>query len=293
MWKNFFYTAFWFFLSSFVFTPNLVAKEQDYSKNLDGKIHPISRELGSGTRAAFSELFKITKKVNGKKVDDISAHIEVTNATAVAMGSVMRDVRSIGYISLGSLNPNLKAIGINGIKPSVENIKNKTYPIMRDFYVVYKKDANPILRDLLRFIASKQGVKIIQKMGYVPLSDEAEDYHSKDLSGKLSIAGSSSISPLMEVFISEYMELNKKVKIILMQSDSTTGLSSVQNGLCDLGMVSREVSSSELKEGFVASSIAKDAIVIVVNPKNPIETLSTDQIKKIYTYAITHWEDLK
>ncbi len=272
---------------------NLLSAEQIESKAISGKIHPLSRELGSGTRSAFVELFGIVRKVDAKKIDNVSLYIEITNATAVMMGAVMRDLRSIGYISMGSLNPRLKALSINGIEPNIENIKNKTYPIMRDFYVVYHKQSSNILKDLLSFISSKEGAEIIQAMGYIPLSDQVSNYQSRNLSGSLAIAGSSSISPLMEVLISAYMKKNNGVKITLMQSDSTTGLSSVKSGLSDMGMVSRKVLDQELEGGFIANSIAKDAIVIIVNPNNPISNLDSSQIQKIYTHQITRWEELR
>ena len=277
----------------YLFFANIALAEQIKPEPLNGKIHPLSRELGSGTRSAFVELFGIIKRVDKKKIDDISRYVEITNATAVMMGAVMRDLRSMGYISIGAMNPRLKALKINGIEANIQNIKNKTYPIMRDFYVVYHKHSSEILEDLLSFISSKEGIEIIIKMGYVPLSKEAYSYKSKNLNGSLSIVGSSSISPLMEVLISKYMELNKGVRITLMQSDSTTGLSSVKNGLSDLGMVSRRVLDSELEGGFVVSSIAKDAIIIIVHPDNPIDNLSSEQILKIYTHQITRWEELR
>lgn len=253
-------------------------------------IYPISREMGSGTRSAFVDIFEIYKSVNNKKIDAIAQKIEITNSTGIMLTSVANSKNSIGYISLGALNNSIKPISINGVTPSVGNITNKSYTIFRNFNVV-TKISNPLIEDFLAYTLSLEAKPIIQKAGYISVSKG--NFKSKNPRGKLIIAGSSSVTPLMEKLKESYVKINPNADIEISQSDSTIGVNSVIEGIADIGMVSREVKESELKKGVKPQVLAIDGLAIIVNHQNPITNLTKEQVRKIFLGEITTWEQIQ
>lgn len=253
-------------------------------------IFPISREMGSGTRGAFVEIFGIQKEVRNKKVDATIQKAEVTNSTGVMMTTVANSANSIGYISLGSLNDTIKAVSIDGVSPSVQNINNKTYGISRPFNVV-TKTMNPVIEDFLKYALSKEAKGIVEKAGYISVAKDS--YVSTKPSGKIIIAGSSSVTPLMEKLKESYEKINPNVEIEIQQSDSTTGVNSVVEGIADIGMASREIKESELKKGINAQVLAVDGLAVIVNKENPISNLKKEDVRKIFLGEITSWEQVK
>ena len=253
-------------------------------------IFPISREMGSGTRGAFVEIFGIQKEVRNKKVDATTQKAEVTNSTGVMMTTVANSANSIGYISLGSLNETIKAVSIDGVSPSVQNINNKTYGISRPFNVV-TKTMNPVIEDFLKYALSKEAKGIVEKTGYISVAKDS--YVSTKPSGKIIIAGSSSVTPLMEKLKESYEKINPNVEIEIQQSDSTTGVNSVVEGIADIGMASREIKESELKKGINAQVLAIDGLAVIVNKENPISNLKKEDVRKIFLGEITSWEQVK
>lgn len=251
-------------------------------------IHPISREMGSGTRGAFVEIFGIQKEIRGKKVDATTNKAEVTNSTGVMITSITNSKNAIGYISLGSLNDSVKALKIDGIAPSVKTINDKSYKISRPFNLVIK-DSNPLIEDFLGYAINAKSV--IEKAGYIATSNIK--FASKKPTGKLVIAGSSSVTPLMEKLSESYKTINPNATIEVLQSDSTTGVNSVIDNIADIGMVSRELKDAEIKQGIQVKVLAIDGLAIIVNKDNKIDSISKDNIKKIFLGEIQNWEDLK
>lgn len=253
-------------------------------------IHPISREMGSGTRGAFVEIFGIQKEVKGKKIDATTTKAEVTNSTGVMITSIANSKSAIGYISLGSLNDTIKALKVDGVAPSVENINNKSYKISRPFNVVTKEGKDSALAtDFLGYAVNAKAV--IEKAGYIANKDSK--FSSKKPSGKLVIAGSSSVTPLMEKIAESYKSVNPNATIEILQSDSTTGVNSVVEGIADIGMVSREVKESELKRGLKVQVLATDGLAVIVNKANGLDNISKESVKKIFMGELTDWGEVK
>lgn len=250
-------------------------------------IHPISRENGSGTRGAFVEIFQIQKTIGKKKVDATTPKAEVTNSTGVMMVTVANSKNSIGYISLGSLNQTIKALKIDGVAPSIQNIINKTYQAYRPFNVV-TKSTNPLIEDFLGYAINAKN--IIENAGYIATQEQV--FQSKQPKGKLIIAGSSSIAPLMEKLTENYKKINPNATIEVQQSDSTTGVNAVIQNIADIGMVSRDLKDSELKNGIVPQVLAIDGLVIIVNKNNNIDNLSKEQVRKIFMGELKDWNKI-
>ena len=257
-----------------------------------GTINVISREDGSGTRGAFIELFGIQEKKDGEKIDMTTVDASITNSTSVMMTTVAGDENAIGYISLGSLNDTVKAVKIDGAEATAENVANDTYKVSRPFNIVTGEKVSEAAQDFVNYIMSEEGQQIVEDNGYIKADAEAKPYEAADVEGKVVVAGSSSISPVMEKLKEAYEAVNKNVTVEVQQSDSTTGVTSAAEGICDIGMASRELKDEETEMNLTATVIAKDGIAVVVNNENEVEDLTSDQVKAIFTGETTEWEDL-
>ena len=260
------------------------------STSPSGKVSVYSREDGSGTRGAFIELFGIEEKdTNGDKVDLTIPTAAITNSTSVMMTSVAGDANAIGYISLGSLNNTVKALNIDGAEATAENVKSGTYKVARPFNIVTKDGVSDVAQDFIDYIMSSDGQKVVEENGCISVADGAGSYKASGKSGKIVIAGSSSVTPVMEKLAEAYKALNPDVAIEVNQSDSTTGVNMATEGTCDIGMVSRELKDSE--NGVKATVIAQDGIAVIVNPDASVDGLTSDQVKGIYTGELITWEE--
>lgn len=257
-----------------------------------GTINVISREDGSGTRGAFIELFGIQEEKDGEKVDMTTEDASITNSTSVMMTTVAGDENAIGYISLGSLNDTVKAVKIDGAEATAENVADKSYKVSRPFNIVTGEKASEAAQDFVSYIMSADGQQIIEDNGYIKADAEAGAYEATEAEGKVVVAGSSSVSPVMEKLKEAYEAVNKNVTVEVQQSDSTTGVTSAAEGICDIGMASRELKDEEKELGLTATVIAQDGIAVVVNTSNETEDLTSDQVKAIFTGETTEWEDL-
>lgn len=253
-------------------------------------IYPISREMGSGTRGAFVDIFDVKKQIGNKKIDATSKKAEVTNSTGVMITTVANSKNAIGYISLGSLNDTVKAVKIDGVTPSVENVNNKSYTVFRPFNLAVSSN-NELVNDFLAYIGSNLSKNIIQKAGYIAIYDN--EFSSAKPSGKIVVAGSSSITPLMEKLKEGYKLVNPNATIEIQQSDSTTGINSAIEKIADIAMVSREFKDNELKSGLKTQILALDGLAVIVNKENSINSLSKESVKKIFAGEITDWNRVK
>lgn len=252
-------------------------------------INVISREDGSGTRGAFVELVGIQDK---NKVDHTTPTAEITNNTAVMMTTIANNKNAIGYISLGSLNNTVTALKIDGVAATVETVKSKQYPIVRPFIIATKGTPNPAAQDFIAFIMSKSGQDLVEVKGYIGVTTN-HSYQTTAPTGKLTIAGSSSVTPIMERLIEAYQTVNPHVTIDIQQSDSSTGINNVIENICDIGMASRELKSSELNHGLTKTVIALDGIAVIVNNQAPVTALTKEQVKAVFTGEIKTWAALK
>lgn len=256
-----------------------------------GEVSVYSREDGSGTRGAFVELMGIEEKdASGEKVDMTTTSAAITNSTSVMMTSVAGDENGIGYISLGSLNGTVKALKIDGAEATAANVKSGDYKVARPFNIVTKDGLSDVAQDFIDFVMSSDGQKIVEEEGYISVADSAAAYTGSGQSGKIVIAGSSSVTPVMEKLAEAYKAINSGVTIEVNQSDSTTGVNMATEGTCDIGMASRELKDSET--GVTPTVIAQDGIAVIVNNASTVDGLSSEQVKGIYTGEIANWEDV-
>lgn len=268
--------------------------EETEGGSFEGMISPVSREEGSGTRVAFIELFGIeTKDEAGNKIDNTTDMAEVTNSTSVMLTTVEGNEYAIGYISLGSMDDTkVKALNIDGAEATVENIKSGDYKISRPFNIVTKEGLSEVAADFVKYIMSEDGQRVVEENGYISQGNEGA-YEAAELSGKITVAGSSSVTPVMEKLKEGYVALNPDVKIEVQQNDSTTGVTSAIEGVCDIGMASRELKDTELAEGITGTAIALDGIAVIVNKENPINDMTSEQVASIFTGETIDWSEIQ
>ena len=269
------------------------------SKGFDpaGEIGLVSREDGSGTRSAFVELTGVqVKEANGKKVDKTSPSTMVASSTAVALTTVAGDPAALGYLSLGSINDSVKVLCVDGIAPTREEIAAGRYALVHPFNVVTRgttDNLKPAAKDFLAWALSTDGQDVVEKAGYLRVGDPKTYTGNAGIAGKVVCSGSSSVTPCMEKLKEAYCATHPQVTVEVQQSDSSTGVTDARDGVCDLGMASRALKASESDAGLVATAIALDGLAVVVNPQNPIENISKENLRKAFTGEITTWDQVK
>lgn len=252
-----------------------------------GAITVVSREDGSGTRGAFTELMGIEED----GTDNTTSSAQITNSTSVMMTTVEGNPYAIGYISLGSLNDTVKAVTVDGVEATVENVESGEYTVSRPFLVCTTEDISELGQDFMNFIMSDEGQVIVKEEGYIP-RETTGAFTSNGASGDLTVGGSSSVTPVMEKLAEAYEEINTGANVSVQQSDSTSGAENTISGVYEIGMCSRDLTEEEQSKGLTPTTIALDGIAVIVNKENAVDNLTTDQIKQIYTGEITDWADI-
>ena len=257
-------------------------------------ISVLTREEGSGTRGAFIELLGIEEKnADGKKVDKTIDTAETTNSTSVMITTVQGNKAAIGYISLGSLDKSkVKALKVDGAEAAADNVKSGEYKVARPFNIATKGDATGVASDFIKFILSADGQAVVEKNGYISEGNTGA-YKASGQKGKITIGGSSSVTPVMEKLKEAYVKLNPDVTIDVQQNDSSSGMKGAIDGIYDIGMASRDVKDSEKEAGLNSIKIALDGIAVIVNKDNNLDSITSEQIKNIYTGSLTKWSEIK
>lgn len=256
----------------------------------DRKITVVSREDGSGTRSAFVELMGV---IDADKKDATTSTAEINNSTNGVMMSVSGNPDAIGYISLGSLNDTVKAVKVDGVEATADNVKNGTYAVARPFEICYKEDKlNDLSKDFIAFIMSPDGQQIISDNHYIAVTPD-KDYTPSGKKGTISVNGSTSVGPVMEKLAAKYQELNEGAVVQIQQTGSGAGITAVTSDACDIGMSSRELKQAELDNGLSELKIADDGIAVIVNKESKIDNLTSEQINKIFLGEIKSWSEIK
>lgn len=267
------------------------AKAENGSEAGGGTINVITREEGSGTRGAFTELSGVLVKEGDSEVDHTLSSATIQNGTSGVMTTVAGDKAAIGYLSVGSLNETVKALKIDGAAPETEQIKSGEYPLARPFNVAFKGELEAAAEDFWGFVFSREGQDVVIGEGYIEAEDNAPAYESKPgLKGQISVVGSTSVTPIMEALAEAYKEVQPGITIDITSNGSSAGMTAAMDGSADIGMASRELKEEEEKV-LEHKPLAIDGIAVVVNPDNPIEELSLNQIRDIFTGEKTKWED--
>ena len=266
-------------------THESILKEQISGLDKLGNVMVITREDGSGTRSTFSQLTGFDEKNKETGASDLTrTDAETADSASLVLETVAQEKNAIGYVSMGALDD----AQIDGKTLNAETVQKGTYPLSRSFYIAYYENDNELEQEFLRFIRGK-GQETVEKQ-YVAVG-KASTFVSLRPKGTIMVDGSTSIAPLMEVIAEEYMQQNPEAEIVIEESDSSKGIDSVIKRNVEIAMSSRELKDYE-KELLDYETIAKEGIAVVVNEENPLETITLEQLRKIYTGEIDSWEQL-
>lgn len=127
----------------------------------------ITRDTASGTRGAFEDILKLTRKINGTKVSAISQQAQVGNGNGMVKTIVANNPYAIGYISLGSVDESVRAVEVGGVAATDENIATGDYAIARPFVVLVKNDVAQEARDFIAYVLSDKGQVLVANEGYI------------------------------------------------------------------------------------------------------------------------------
>ncbi len=260
--------------------------------NFDKEITVVARDAASGTRGAFHEIMKIKVKADGTETDNLAVGALEFDGTDKVVTAVEGDKHAIGYISVGSLSERVKTARINGADPTEENIKNGSYVVSRPFLLVTKENKTELVDDFIKFVSSSRGQAITKEMKYIPGAEAEEEYTASGLKGTIKVAGSTSVTPLMEKLQEDYKSLNPDVTFEMQSNGSSQGIKAAIDGSYDIGMSSRELKEDEAIS-LKRHVLAIDGIAVILNKNNPISDLSSEEITEIYTGKITSWRQVK
>jgi phosphate transport system substrate-binding protein len=262
----------------------------DFDTNKD--ITVIARDSASGTRGAFHELMKIKVKEGDTEVDKLVVGALEFDGQDKVITAVEGDKYGIGYISLGSVSERIKAASVDGVAATVENVKNGSYPVSRPFLLVTKGDESDLVKDFLSFTESIQGQKIVGDNHYISSVQNPTEYKATGMSGTIKVAGSTSVTPLIEKLQEVYKELNPNVTFEMQSNGSSQGIKAAIDGTYELGMSSRELKDDE-KSQLNEHILAIDGIAVVLNNENPTIDITSENVTKVYTGEITKWSEIK
>lgn len=260
--------------------------------DVENDITVVARDAASGTRGAFHELMKIKVKEGDTEVDKLVTGALEFDGTDKVITAVEGDKYGIGYISLGSVSERIVAASVDGVEATIENVKSGNYKVARPFLLVTKGTESDLVKDFIAYTESIQGQKIVEEKSYISSAENMVEYKASGLSGTIKIAGSTSVTPLMEKLQEAYKELNPNVVFEMQSNGSSQGIKSAIDGSYDIGMSSRELKDDE-KSQLNEYTLAIDGIAVIVNNENPMTDISSENITKIYTGEITKWSEVK
>jgi len=272
---------------------NQPAQEQPASNfDLEKDITVVARDSASGTRGAFHELMKIKVKEGDTEVDKLVVGALEFDGTDKVITAVEGDKYGIGYISLGSVSNRIKAASVDGVEATIENVKSGDYKVARPFLLVTKGTENDLVKDFISYAVSVQGQQLVEEKHYISSVENPVEYKASGLSGTIKVAGSTSVTPIMEKLQEKYRELNPNVTFEMQSNGSSQGIKATIDRTYEIGMSSRELKDEE-KSQLNEYTLAIDGIAVILNKKNPTTDLSTENITKTYTGEITKWSEIK
>ena len=123
-------------------------------------------------------------------------------------------------------------------------------------------------------------------------TDNTDNNDGAAVTGTVSTDGSTSMEKVIGALGESFMAANEGVEFTYNPTGSGAGITAAQEGRCDIGLSSRALKDEEKAGGLQETVLAYDGIAIIVNPENPVNDLTLDQIAKLYTGEITNWKDV-
>lgn len=248
----------------------------------------VGRDSASGTREFFWE--HVMKKEN------FTSNILEKNSNGAVHQTVSMTKGAIGYIGLGYLDKKVKALKINGVEPTVDNVISGAYPISRNLNMFTNGEPTGVALEFLKYIDSDEGQRIVREEGFVPKTSTGPYIKVEGLSGSINVAGSTTVLPIASKAAEAFNQLYEGNLVTVTGGGSSVGVQSVGEGSADIGMASRELKSSEIERypNLVKHVVCSDGIAVIVHPDNKyVDDLTLDQLKEIYKGTYTKWDEIK
>lgn len=276
-------------------------------------IKVYTRDTSSGTREGFFE--KINLKAASKDNSALVSGVIETSGNGDMKTKIQNDEYGIGYISLASLDSSLNGLTYEGVEPNEDNVLNGTYKLTRNFNYITRADDNSVAGQIVKAFVAYMGTKegkatIASESGIV--STSSEDKSWDDIKANYPVCaqdnskvtvyfgGSTSVDKICDALSKEFSA--KCGNFIANHNHTgsgdaykyTQGASKDDAAKLDIGFLSREIklTSDEPAAEGTYGKICTDAIVAVTNKKNPLKSVTADDLNKIYTGAYTKWSDL-
>ena len=259
-----------------------------------GAITVVSREEGSGSRAAFEEMVDVNTDEDNLMTAD---HI-IRDGNGVVATFVESESSAIGYVSFATLSgaDNLLGLAIDGAEPTVENVLNGTYALSREFNMIFmEENLSDAGRAFVEFMTSVEGLQELEVGGEIVDFENASDFDFsawEGLTGSLSVGGSTTTERPVMNLANAFMDHFPQVSIAYESSGSGAGIRGAEDGTYEIGFASREVLESELEGGLTALVMAREGIAIVVNNSNPVADITFDQLRDIFLGNVTTWDEV-
>jgi len=248
----------------------------------------VGRDSASGTREFFWE--HVMKKEN------FTSNILEKNSNGAVHQTVSMTKGAIGYIGLGYLDKKVKALKINGVEPTVDNVISGAYPISRNLNMFTNGEPTGVALEFLKYIDSDEGQRIVREEGFVPKTSTGPYIKVEGLSGSINVVGSTTVLPIASKAAEAFNQLYEGNLVTVTGGGSSVGVQSVGEGSADIGMASRELKSSEIERypNLVKHVVCSDGIAVIVHPDNKyVDDLTLDQLKEIYKGTYTKWDEIK
>ncbi|AGI85622.1 Phosphate ABC transporter, periplasmic phosphate- binding protein PstS [Candidatus Methanomethylophilus alvi Mx1201] len=196
----------------------------------------------------------------------------------------------------GKDDAKFEIMNVEGVDATVDNVVNGSYTLQRGLILATKGTASGAVADLISYVLSAEGQAIVEDNDYIAVDSSAPAYKSTiddKTSYSITIQGSTTVNPIMMAVEEEYEKIHPNVRISITANGSGTGAAAAIDGTADIGMLSRDLKTSETDAGLVPTVIGKDGIAIIVNKSvTGIDNLTLDQIAKIYDGTYTNWNQL-
>ena len=196
----------------------------------------------------------------------------------------------------GKDDAKFEIMNVEGVDATVDNVVNGSYTLQRGLILATKGTASGAVADLISYVLSAEGQAIVEDNDYIAVDSSAPAYKSTiddKTSYSITIQGSTTVNPIMMAVEEEYEKIHPNVRISITANGSGTGAAAAIDGTADIGMLSRDLKTSETDAGLVPTVIGKDGIAIIVNKSvTGIDNLTLAQIAKIYDGTYTNWNQL-
>ncbi len=203
---------------------------------------------------------------------------------------------AIGYVSFNTLDDTTKVVSLNGVAPTVDNVLQDRYPVMHTLYMLTDNSMHAEVAAWLDYIQSQEGQAVIAEAGYVPLKDAPEFVPAADgYAGEVTLEGSSEAwevgERLAKTFSAKYAP---DLTFSYEEVSASSAIKHAGRGEVAVGLSSRDIKGVEFRryDALQAYPIAQEGIAVVLHPDLPVDNLTINQVRDIYTGFIDNWEDV-